>query len=153
MAFSFLSLGSNEGLREANLRCALDKLVGSCVILKKSSVIETSPWGRKAQPKFLNMAALVSTDLDPLEFLGRIKGIESSMGRTCHEYWGSRPIDIDILTFGSMVMRSRELCIPHPLMHRRAFVLAPLAQLAPDYVPAGFDVTIVELKEALDESY
>lgn len=153
MSYSFLSLGSNEGLRETNLRSALDKLGESCVILKESSIIETSPWGRKAQPKFLNMAALVSTNLSPLDLLGKIKTIERSIGRENYEYWGGRPIDIDILTFDSVVMRSRELSIAHPLMHRRAFVLAPLAELAPVYVPAGFDASIVELKEALDESY
>ncbi|MBI4243091.1 MAG: 2-amino-4-hydroxy-6-hydroxymethyldihydropteridine diphosphokinase [Planctomycetes bacterium] len=148
-----MSLGSNKGDRIDNLKKAVIKIGGIGSVRKQSSVLQTFPWGRTDQQKFLNMVMLVSVDLNPFEFLNKVGEIEASMGKyeNGHIKWGSRSIDIDILSYGSHVIQGNSLRIPHPLLHKRSFVLNPFSEIAPEYVLPGFDKTIFELKESLDE--
>ena len=134
MASVFLSLGSNLGDREANIREALDWLARRPGIALKrvSSFYETAPIGFADQPDFINAAALIETDLDPAALLHTVVAIESDMGRVRNFQWGPRVMDIDILLCDRAVINTPELTIPHPRMMERAFVMAPLAEIAPD---------------------
>jgi len=131
-----LSLGSNLGDREANLRAALrliSQLPSTCMT-RMSKVYQTAAWGVENQPDFLNMAAEIDTDLGPHELLRELKQIEKRLARAPGPRWSPRPIDIDILLFEGVHLQTPELSIPHPLMSRRAFVLIPLLEIAPDEV-------------------
>src|SRR5580658_3467608 len=128
---AYLSLGSNIGDREANLRAAIEKLkeLGEVVV---SSFYETEPLDFTAQPWFLNCAVAIRTELMPQLFLAKVQAIEQQMGRRRIQPKGPRNIDIDILLFGDSVVSTPELQIPHPAMHERRFVLEPLAEIAPE---------------------
>lgn len=129
----YLGLGSNVGDRAANLRAALallDREVGKAV--KKSHVYETQPWGQPEQEPFLNQVIMLNTTLDPRNLLEKISRIERELGRERKEKWGPRTLDIDILFYGKRVVRDKGLEIPHPELHKRAFVLVPLMEIAPD---------------------
>ena len=128
MKTAYLSLGSNIGDREANLRAAIDRLRPARV----SPIYETEPVDFTEQAWFLNAAAEIQTDLMPRQLLALTQRIERELGRVRTVAKGPRTIDIDILLFGSTVMRTKELEIPHPRMTERRFVLQPLADLAPD---------------------
>ena len=104
------------------------------VLLRESRVYETEPVGDVDQGAFLNMAVAVETTLAPLEFLDRAQAIESRHGRVPTRRWGQRMIDIDIVLWNDMVMETERLTIPHPEFRKRAFVLVPLAEIAPDAV-------------------
>ena len=124
----YLSLGSNIGDREANLRAALDQLSPERI----SPIYETEPVDYHDQAWFLNLVAEVRTDLFPRQFLAMTQRVERELGRVRTIAKGPRTIDIDILLFGSTVMHTKELEIPHPRMSERRFVLQPLADLAPE---------------------
>jgi 2-amino-4-hydroxy-6-hydroxymethyldihydropteridine diphosphokinase len=124
----YLSLGSNIGDREANLRAAIDRLGP----VRESPIYETEPVDYLDQRWFLNMAVELETDLFPRQFLSRIQKIERELGRERRIPKGPRTIDIDILLYGDVVVRTPALEIPHPRMTERRFVLAPLADLAPN---------------------
>ena len=129
----YFSLGSNLGDREAYLRRALEALAGAGVrVLRVSSIRETEPVDVREQPMFLNLVAEAETDLFPKQLLGHTQQIERELGRVRTLPKGPRTIDIDILLYGSLVMDTPELTIPHPRMAERLFVLLPLAELAPD---------------------
>lgn len=128
MKLLYLSLGSNLGDREANLHAALSLLSPTRV----SPIYETEPVDYTNQPWFLNLVAEVETDLFPRQALAWTQRIERELGRVRTVPKGPRTIDIDILLFGSVVMRTSELEIPHPRLAERRFVLQPLADLAPD---------------------
>ena len=133
MKLVYLSLGSNLGDREANLRAALDQLSGPGIrILRASPIYETEPVDYAAQRWFLNQVVEAETDLYPMQLLARTGKIENALGRVRTVPKGPRTIDIDILLYGKSVVHSASLEIPHPRMHERRFVLAPLADLAPD---------------------
>ncbi|HTA41895.1 MAG TPA: 2-amino-4-hydroxy-6-hydroxymethyldihydropteridine diphosphokinase [Bryobacteraceae bacterium] len=132
MTQAFLSLGSNLGDREAHLLEALERLEAAGIhILRRSSIYETEPQDLLDQPWFLNIVVEVETELFPRLLLARAQAIEIGMGRRRDLPKGPRPIDIDILLFGSFVIGTRELEVPHPRMRDRRFVLEPLAELAP----------------------
>lgn len=134
----YLALGANLGDRLVNLTQALILLTSDVKVLGCSDVYETPPWGYLDQPKFLNMAAEVSTKLSPLALLEKIKFLEEKIGRESSVRFGPRLIDIDILLFDGGIYEAERLQIPHPRMTERAFVLAPLADLAPDrIIPPG----------------
>jgi len=140
MSVTAIGLGSNLGNRLLNLRTALRFLIETlhCASLNRSvltsDVFETEPWGVQDQPHFLN-ACLIIHNLSLTEsLLTRVKEIEAEMGRSVTRRWGERKIDIDILFIDSMVYDSPSLHIPHVDMHRRGFVLIPLAQIAPQWV-------------------
>lgn len=128
----FLSLGTNLGDREENLRRAVSELEGELgAALSLSAVYETEPWGLADQPAFLNMCAKFRSDKSPEELLSLAKGIEARMGRVKSVRWGPRLIDIDLLKVGKLRRRSDLLELPHPRMWERAFVVVPLSDVAP----------------------
>jgi 2-amino-4-hydroxy-6-hydroxymethyldihydropteridine diphosphokinase len=124
----FLSLGSNVGDREANLRAAIQRLA----VLRVSPTYETEPLDYTDQAWFLNLVVEIETELSPHELLAKTSGIEHELGRVRDIPNGPRTIDIDILLYGDEVIEETDLQIPHPRMAERRFVLAPLADLAPD---------------------
>jgi 2-amino-4-hydroxy-6-hydroxymethyldihydropteridine diphosphokinase len=145
----YIGIGSNLGNREENCKKAVKLLIENDIkVVKLSSKIETEPWGIKEQPKFINMAAKIETDIGPVELLRLFKKIESTMGRTPGMGWGPRVIDIDILLYNDLVIKTPELEIPHPHMQDRDFVLRPLAEIAPHKI---HPVLKKSIKELLDE--
>lgn len=132
MRIAYLGLGSNLRDREGNLRHALALLSRKVNIDEVSSIYETEPIGYKEQPLFLNMVCRISTDLPPEQLSHDLKDIETRMGRLPSFPNAPRIIDIDILFYGNRIMETQTLTIPHPRLHERAFVLVPLAEIAPD---------------------
>ena len=128
----YLGLGSNLGNRQKNLDMALDLLSQRLRVKKVSAVYDSEPVGNTDQPRFLNMVCQVYTNLAPAELLALAKAIESKMGRIPRGRNAPRTIDIDILLYGDQVIDTPELVIPHPRLAERAFVLIPLAEIAPD---------------------
>jgi len=145
VAIAYLGLGSNLGDRKQNLVRALDLLSQHVVIEQLSSVYETEPVGYKEQPLFLNTVCRISTELNPEKLLRLAKKIESELGRTPAFPNAPRRIDIDILFYGDEVLNTRDLTIPHPRLVERAFVLVPLAEIAPDLVHPGNKKTVKKL--------
>jgi 2-amino-4-hydroxy-6-hydroxymethyldihydropteridine diphosphokinase len=129
----YLGLGSNVGDREAMLQAAIDRLQARDLgIVRLSSVYETEPMDIPGQPWFLNLVAEARTNLFPLQLLARIGKIEQELGRRRVVAKGPRAIDIDILIYGNFVVQAASLVIPHERLAERRFVLAPMAELAPD---------------------
>ncbi len=130
---AYLSLGSNLGDRAANLRTAIRRLESLDPILAVSRFYETEPVDvEQPQPWFVNCAVALETELPPQQFLAATLALEQFMGRERREKKGPRIIDIDIVLFDGLIVNTPELTIPHPAMHCRRFVLAPLAEIAPD---------------------
>ena len=129
---AYLGLGSNLGDREENLRKALSLLGDVGEIIALSSVYETEPWGYAEQPSFLNMVCGFRTSLSPPELLALAQEVERKLGRVRTIRYGPRTMDVDILLYGDLVLDTPDLQIPHPRIPERAFVLAPLAEIAPD---------------------
>lgn len=152
MANIYLGLGTNLGDRISNLRAALDALAPDVRILSLSHVYQTPAWGYEDQPAFLNMALKGETRLPPTALLARLKALEADLGRQPSFRWGPRLIDIDILFYDDLVLDSPELVIPHPRMQERAFVLVPLADMAPDLLHPALGKTVRQLLADVDAS-
>lgn len=135
---AYLGLGSNVGDRWQHLRDAVGSLSG---VVATSSVYETDPVGGPAgQPPFLNCVVVIETDLTPRQLLGVCHRLEAAAGRVRDARWGPRTLDVDILLMDGVDVDEPDLQIPHPRMPVRRFVLEPLAEVAPDLVPAGWDL-------------
>ncbi len=152
----YLGLGSNLGDRLAALTQALELLNAAPGLRPTacSSIYETEPWGVAEQPRFLNLVAGYETALPPAELLALCQRIESQIGRTPTYRWGPRRIDLDILLYGSQIISSLtpDLQIPHPRLSQRAFVLVPLAEIAPHIPVPPHGLTAQQLLAAVDGS-
>jgi 2-amino-4-hydroxy-6-hydroxymethyldihydropteridine diphosphokinase len=152
---TFLSTGSNLGDRLENLRQARQHIeyeIGK--IVKSSHIYITQAWGVRDQPDFLNQALEVETALSPEELLEKIHTIEHKMGRVRSAHWSKRLIDIDILFYEQLIMNTKSLTLPHPFLHERNFVLAPMSEIAPDFQHPILQKTMVTMykdsQDALD---
>jgi len=132
---AYAGLGCNLGDRAENLRNALKAIgrIAGVRVVRASGVIETAPLALMQQPNYLNCVAELDTSLDPRELLWQFMHIEDEMGRARGEKWSPRLIDIDLLLYANKVIHDADLCVPHPQMHLRTFVLAGMAELAPDF--------------------
>jgi 2-amino-4-hydroxy-6-hydroxymethyldihydropteridine diphosphokinase len=119
-------------------------------IINSSSIYHTEPWGYQDQPPFLNQVLEVKTDLSPLDLLAFLKKIEQEIGRKPSFRFGPRLVDIDILLYGQEIIKRQELVVPHQRLKDRAFVLVPLAEIAPLVTYPGSNQTISELVEKVD---
>ncbi len=144
-----IALGSNIGDRESHLRAALLRLatLPRTRLVAASSFHETAPVGPIPQPNFLNAAAILDTDLPPLDLLAELHRIERERARdrAREERWGPRTLDLDLLLVANLVLTHDDLILPHPRMHERRFVLAPLAEIAPDWVVPTKHKTVRQL--------
>jgi 2-amino-4-hydroxy-6-hydroxymethyldihydropteridine diphosphokinase len=141
----FLGVGTNLGNRISNLETAQTAISAFVTIEKVSKVYETAPWGMLDQPDFLNQVWEASTSLTPVELLQRIQQLEIHLGRKPSVLFGPRLIDIDILLYSNLILKSANLIIPHPHISERAFVLAPLSDLEPDLIIPGLKHSVKEL--------
>ena len=132
LATAFICLGSNVGDRFVNLFDAAGLVINHGVRRNVSSVYKTKPVGYLDQPDFLNFVMEIQTDLRPEELLREMKAIEKLMGREETFRYGPRIIDLDIVMFGSEIINTPELTVPHPRMHERRFVLVPMVEIAPE---------------------
>ncbi len=151
---AYIGLGSNLGDRRRNLESALGALreTSGIELVAVSMLIETEPEGPPGQDRYLNGAATICTKLSPRGLLHVMLEIESAHGRerTVERRWGPRRLDLDLLMYADRIIDEPELVVPHPRMHQRTFVLAPLAQIAPDAVHPVLGVTIRALHERLN---
>lgn len=154
MATVYIGLGANLGERRETIDAALARLDEHPAIRvgAVSALIDTEPVGGPAgQPNYLNGAAAIETDLEPAALLAELKRIEHDLGRREGPRWGPREIDLDILLCGDLVLDACDLTIPHPRLRERRFVLAPLAEIAPDATDPVTGLTVRELVARLDE--
>jgi 2-amino-4-hydroxy-6-hydroxymethyldihydropteridine diphosphokinase len=150
MAIVHISIGSNIGEREENCEKAIGLLLENRItVTRMSHMTETEPWGVTDQQKFINAAVEARTDLGPEELLDVLKKIEHDMGRLPSARWGPRLVDLDILFYDDLVMKTDDLEIPHPYLKDRDFVLGPLAEIASKKVHPVLKKTVRELLEEL----
>ncbi len=154
----FLSLGSNKGDRLSNINNAVENIGNSIgEIINVSEVFETKSWGYD-DFDYLNIVVMTKTLLSPKSLLAKTQRIEKELGRKTKSYkqgenvvYRAREIDIDILFFGNKIINSRNLTVPHPLLHLRSFVLEPLLQVAPGFIHPVFNLSIKELEQNINQ--
>ena len=150
----YLCLGGNVGDTRQYLNQAIS-LISSRIgtVAAQSAVYQSEPWGFNAEQMFLNQAVMVETELEPHAVLEHCLQIESELGRTrSGNGYEPRTIDIDIIFFGSQIISQPDLKVPHPLMHRRNFVLQPLCEIAPNLVHPVFGLTVKQLADECGDS-
>ncbi len=148
---AYIGIGSNRGDKKAHCLDAIESLGGAGRVVRRSSLYATEPVGFRDQEDFINAVAAVETLLSPQQLLASCTAIEDRMGRTRTLRWGPRTIDLDILLYGSETVNLPGLVIPHPLLAMRRFVLAPLAEIAPDAVHPVLNKSMLQLLRELKD--
>ncbi|NKQ34495.1 MAG: 2-amino-4-hydroxy-6-hydroxymethyldihydropteridine diphosphokinase [Chloroflexi bacterium] len=148
----YLGLGTNLGNRRRNLERAVLGLASALTVTAVSPIYASEPWGITDQPEFLNICLAGRTAVSPAELLPFIKNLEVELGRQETIKWGPRLIDIDILLYADWIVQSDDLTIPHAFMTERAFVLRPLADIAPDVIHPVNGLTVAEMAAAVDSA-
>ena len=148
---TYIALGSNIGDSETYLNEAVEKIgqIPTCTVEKVSSYLVTEPYGVTDQPDFLNACLKLRTLLYPKELLKELNRIEKEAGRERIIHWGPRTLDLDILLYDDIVLEEDDLCIPHVEMHKRSFVLKPLAEIAPYKRHPVYGKTVREMLEEI----
>lgn len=139
---ALIGLGSNIGDKAANIAHAVELLCepGDIRVVRTSRLYRTAPWGVTDQDWFVNACIAVATELAPRALLSRCLGVEQTMKRVREQRWGPRVIDVDVLVYRDVALNEPDLTLPHPRIIERAFVLVPLAEIAPDLEIAGHDL-------------
>ncbi|MBI5875598.1 MAG: 2-amino-4-hydroxy-6-hydroxymethyldihydropteridine diphosphokinase [Deltaproteobacteria bacterium] len=150
----FLSIGSNIGDKLQNCKDAIENLAHSKGIrlIKASSFYETEPWGEIDQDWFINCVIEIETELDASALLALIQNIEKGLGRNRVKKGGPRSIDFDIIFFNGETIKTENLIIPHPLLHKRRFVLMPLSEIAPDFIHPVLKKSAADLLMQVDDN-
>jgi len=145
----YVSLGSNLGDKKQNLEKAIQLIAERAgTVSAISSIYETEPWGYESSNVFFNMAIRIETEHSPIQLLKITQKIEKEMGRTkksSKSGYQDRIIDIDLIMVGNLIMETQELTLPHPLFHKRQFVMEPLCEIAPDLIHPVLEKSIKEL--------
>jgi 2-amino-4-hydroxy-6-hydroxymethyldihydropteridine diphosphokinase len=154
MSMAYIGIGSNMGDPRGNCLDALDRIgkIEGCEIISVSSLYLTEPVGVDAQEWYVNGAVSISTKLTARDLMNHLLAIEADMGRVRTLKWGPRVIDLDVLLFGREIIDDIIVTVPHPLMHLRRFVMAPMADLAPDLIHPVLKRTIMELFREIPEN-
>lgn len=149
MAWLYLGLGANLGQREKTLQRAIERIQETIgPIVARSSFHYSEPWGFSSDNAFLNACLIVETDLDARACLRLTQNIEKELGRTMkteNAQYHDRLIDIDILFYDNLILNEKDLTIPHPLLHKREFVLKPLSEIAADFKHPVLQKSVAEL--------
>jgi len=153
LPYAWIGIGSNVGDREGYVRQALGALaaVPGTEVTGVSSLYETAPVGMTEQERFINAVAELTTEIPPLDLMRRLLAIEKENGRERWERWAPRTLDLDLLIYEDVEMESQELTLPHPRARGRAFVLVPLAEVAPELRFPGDSVTVARIVEGLGD--
>lgn len=149
----YLSLGSNKGDRYNNLNAAIEMINNRTgTIILRSDIYETEPWGYKSDKYFFNQCLLIESEMNAKTVLHEVLDIEKVSGRKNHgKKLSDRVLDIDILFFNNECIKTKDLVIPHPLLHKRRFVLVPLCEIAPDLIHPVFNKRIEQLLKECDD--
>jgi 2-amino-4-hydroxy-6-hydroxymethyldihydropteridine diphosphokinase len=149
----FIAFGSNLGDRAEWLQKAREKLSEATAVkmIRASAIYETAPVGKIDQPAFLNQVVEVRTTVGPENLLTRLLQIEQELGRQRQERWGPRNIDLDLLAYGECQIQNERLKLPHPELPRRRFVLAPWAEIAPEFEVVGLNATVKALLQCCND--